>query len=36
MQKISYRGHRFPPEIIRQAIWLYSFLTEPVNSGARR
>jgi putative transposase len=23
MQKISYRGYRFPPEIIRQAIWLY-------------
>ena len=23
MQKISYAGYRFPPEIIRQAIWLY-------------
>jgi transposase-like protein len=23
MKKISYRGHRFPPEIIQQAIWLY-------------
>jgi transposase-like protein len=23
MQKISYDGYRFPPEIIRQAIWLY-------------
>jgi hypothetical protein len=23
MKKISYRGYRFPPEIIRQAIWLY-------------
>ena len=23
MQKISYTGYRFPPEIIRQAIWLY-------------
>jgi hypothetical protein len=23
MQKISYRGYRFPPEIVRQAIWLY-------------
>ncbi len=21
--KISYSGHRFPPEIIQQAIWLY-------------
>ena len=23
MQKISYSGYRFPPEIIHQAIWLY-------------
>jgi putative transposase len=23
MQKISYDGYRFPPEIIRHAIWLY-------------
>jgi transposase-like protein len=23
MQKISYAGYRFPPEIIEQAIWLY-------------
>jgi putative transposase len=23
MQKISYAGYRFPPEIIRQTIWLY-------------
>jgi hypothetical protein len=23
MKKISFRGYRFPPEIIRQAIWLY-------------
>ncbi|HEY8096238.1 MAG TPA: hypothetical protein VIE65_09160, partial [Methylobacter sp.] len=23
MAKISYSGYRFPPEIIRQAIWLY-------------
>lgn len=23
MQKIGYDGYRFPPEIIRQAIWLY-------------
>ena len=22
-KKISYRGYRFPPEIIHQAIWLY-------------
>ena len=23
MTKISYRGYRFPPEIIQHAIWLY-------------
>jgi hypothetical protein len=23
MNKISYGGYRFPPEIIKQAIWLY-------------
>src|SRR3977135_733752 len=23
MKKISYRGYRFPPEIVQQAIWLY-------------
>ena len=23
MRKFSYAGYRFPPEIIRQAIWLY-------------
>ena len=23
MTKISYSGHRLPPEIIQQAIWLY-------------
>ena len=23
MNKISYCGYRFPPEIIQQAIWLY-------------
>ena len=23
MQKISYDGYRFPPEIIQRAIWLY-------------
>ena len=27
MKKISYRGDRFPPEIIQQAIWLYLRLT---------
>jgi putative transposase len=27
MTKISYRGYRFPPEIIQQAIWLYLRLT---------
>ena len=24
MTKISYRGYRFPPVIIQQAIWLYA------------
>jgi len=23
MRKISYRRHRFPPEIIQHAVWLY-------------
>jgi hypothetical protein len=23
MKKISYKGYRFPPEVIQQAIWLY-------------
>ena len=23
MQPISYKRHRFPPEVIRQAVWLY-------------
>jgi len=23
MQKISYARHRFPPEIIQHAVWLY-------------
>ena len=23
MQKVSYRRHRFHPDIIRQAVWLY-------------
>jgi putative transposase len=23
MKKISYSGYRFPPEIIKQAIWLH-------------
>jgi len=27
MTKINYAGYRFPPEIIRQAIWLYLRLT---------
>ena len=27
MKKISYSGHRFPPDIIQQAIWLYLRLT---------
>ena len=25
--KSSYRGHRFPPEIIKHAIWLYHRFT---------
>ena len=24
MQNISFKGHRFPPEIIRHAVWLYA------------
>jgi putative transposase len=27
MKKFSYKGYRFPPEIIQQAIWLYLRLT---------
>ena len=27
MTKISYRGYRFPPVIIQQAIWLYARFT---------
>ena len=27
MTKISYNGHRFPPVIIQQAIWLYARFT---------
>src|SRR5438876_7906633 len=23
MSRISYRGHRFPPDIIQRAVWLY-------------
>jgi len=23
MRPISYKRHRFPPEVIRQAVWLY-------------
>jgi hypothetical protein len=29
MKKISYRGYRFPPEIIQQAIWLSPVHTQP-------
>jgi putative transposase len=27
MQTISYKRHCFPPEVIRQAVWLYFKLT---------
>lgn len=27
MKPISYKRHRFPPEIIRHAIWLYARFT---------
>lgn len=27
MQNISYKRHRFPPEIIRHAVWLYARFT---------
>ena len=27
MQKISFKRHRFPPEIIRHAVWLYARFT---------
>jgi len=27
MQKISYKRHRFPPEVIRHAVWLYARFT---------
>ncbi len=27
IRKINYAGYRFPPEIIRQAIWLYPRFT---------
>jgi transposase-like protein len=23
MRRISFKRHRFPPEVIRQAVWLY-------------
>lgn len=23
MNRISYRGHRFPPDVIQRAVWLY-------------
>ena len=29
MQKISYAGYRFPPEVIHQAIWLAGAVTTP-------
>jgi hypothetical protein len=34
MQKISYSGYRFPPEIIHQAVWLY--LMTPRELRSRR
>ncbi|TDI64679.1 MAG: IS6 family transposase, partial [Alphaproteobacteria bacterium] len=27
MKPISYRCHRFPPDIIRHAVWLYARFT---------
>jgi transposase-like protein len=27
MQNISFKRHRFPPEIIRHAVWLYARFT---------
>jgi transposase-like protein len=27
MQPVSFKRHRFPPEVIRQAIWLYFRVT---------
>jgi putative transposase len=27
MKPISFKGHRFPPQIIRYAIWLYARFT---------
>jgi hypothetical protein len=35
MTKISYTGYRFPPEIIRQAIWLYLRFTLNVEDPLR-
>jgi hypothetical protein len=41
MQPISYDRHRFPPDVIRQAIWLYVRFTlsyrdvEELPGGAR-
>jgi transposase-like protein len=40
MAKISYKGYRFPPEIIQQAIWLYPRFTlsfrDDVQAARRR
>ena len=33
MKKISYRGYRFPPEIIQQAIWLYLRFTRRISAN---
>lgn len=27
MRQISFKRHRFPPEVIRQAVWLYDRFT---------
>ena len=27
MKNISFKGHRFPPEMIRHAVWLYARFT---------
>jgi hypothetical protein len=35
MQKISYSGYRFPPEIIHQAVWLYLRFTLSFREGGR-
>ena len=33
MTKSSYKGYRFPPEIIQQAIWLYLRFTLSLGKG---